>query len=223
VTLSKSDVTDLLDAIRAGGDLDVIRKGVELVFQALIEAEASEVVGAEGYERCAPEPLARLSLRLSAALAPQPQAGPASPSPNSATTATTTPGRSTGPTATAAGTATTTSTPEPPTSSSTKSRKTPPASSGADPYHHRAGDHFSTTPRDVILSPVGSSAHNAAAQDRQICRAAVGLARITPSVGRNSGRAPARAPDASPPRSPRHGNGGLGGRHRLTRRWRGNG
>jgi transposase-like protein len=51
VTLTKSDVTELLDAIRAGGDLDVIRKGVELVLQALIEAEASETIGAERYER----------------------------------------------------------------------------------------------------------------------------------------------------------------------------
>jgi transposase-like protein len=44
-------VSDLLDAIRAGGDIDVIRKGVELVLQALIDAEATEVVGAERYER----------------------------------------------------------------------------------------------------------------------------------------------------------------------------
>jgi hypothetical protein len=51
VTLSQSDVTELLAAIRAGGDLDVIRKGVELVLQALIEAEATEVIGAERYER----------------------------------------------------------------------------------------------------------------------------------------------------------------------------
>ena len=51
MTLTKSDVTELLDAIRAGGDLDVIRKGVELVLQALIEAEAAEVIGAERYER----------------------------------------------------------------------------------------------------------------------------------------------------------------------------
>jgi putative transposase len=51
VTLTKSDVTELLDAIRAGGDIDVIRKGVELVLQALIDAEAIEVVGAERYER----------------------------------------------------------------------------------------------------------------------------------------------------------------------------
>jgi putative transposase len=51
VTLTKSDVNALLDAIRAGGDIDVIRKGVELVLQALIDAEATEVIGAERYER----------------------------------------------------------------------------------------------------------------------------------------------------------------------------
>ena len=51
MTLTKSDVTELLDALRAGGDIDVVRKGVELVLQALIEAEAAEVVGAEPFER----------------------------------------------------------------------------------------------------------------------------------------------------------------------------
>jgi transposase-like protein len=51
VTLTQSDVTELLDAIRAGGDIDVIRKGVELVLQALIEAEATEHIGAVRYER----------------------------------------------------------------------------------------------------------------------------------------------------------------------------
>ena len=51
MTLTQSDVSDLLDAIRAGGDIDVIRKGVELVLQALIEAEATEVIGAARYER----------------------------------------------------------------------------------------------------------------------------------------------------------------------------
>jgi putative transposase len=50
VTLTKSDVTELLDAIRAGGDIDVICKGVELVLQALIDTEATEVIGAERYE-----------------------------------------------------------------------------------------------------------------------------------------------------------------------------
>ena len=46
MTLTQSDVTSLLGAIRAGGDIDIIRKGVELVLQALIEAEATEVIGA---------------------------------------------------------------------------------------------------------------------------------------------------------------------------------
>ncbi len=51
MTLTQSDVTELLDALRAGGDIDVIRKGVELVLQALIETEATEVIGAARYER----------------------------------------------------------------------------------------------------------------------------------------------------------------------------
>ncbi len=34
MTLTQSDLTCLLDAIRAGGDIDIIRKGVELVLQA---------------------------------------------------------------------------------------------------------------------------------------------------------------------------------------------
>jgi putative transposase len=51
VTLTKFDVNELLAAIRAGGDIDVIRKGVELVLQALIDAEAAEAIGAARYER----------------------------------------------------------------------------------------------------------------------------------------------------------------------------
>jgi putative transposase len=51
VTLTQFDVTSLLDAIRAGGDIDVIRKGVELILQALIETEATEVIGAQRFER----------------------------------------------------------------------------------------------------------------------------------------------------------------------------
>lgn len=51
MALSQSDVSDLLDAIRAGGDLDVVRRSVELVLQALIDVEATEVIGAEPHER----------------------------------------------------------------------------------------------------------------------------------------------------------------------------
>ena len=51
MALSQSDLIELLDAIRAGGDLDVVRRSVELVLQALIDAEATEVIGAEPHER----------------------------------------------------------------------------------------------------------------------------------------------------------------------------
>jgi hypothetical protein len=47
VALSQFDLIELLDAIRAGGDLDVVRRSVELVLQALIDVEATEVIGAE--------------------------------------------------------------------------------------------------------------------------------------------------------------------------------
>jgi putative transposase len=51
VALSQSDLMELLDAVRAGGDLDVVRAGVEFVLQALIDAELTEFIGAEPHER----------------------------------------------------------------------------------------------------------------------------------------------------------------------------
>ena len=51
MALSKSALSDLLDALRAGGDLDVIREGLALVLQALIDAEATQHIGARPYER----------------------------------------------------------------------------------------------------------------------------------------------------------------------------
>jgi putative transposase len=51
VALSQSDLMELLDAIRSGGDLDVVRTSVEMVLQALIDAEVTEVIGAEPHER----------------------------------------------------------------------------------------------------------------------------------------------------------------------------
>jgi putative transposase len=51
MALSKSALSDLLDALRAGGDLDVIREGLALVLQALIETEAAQQIGADRYER----------------------------------------------------------------------------------------------------------------------------------------------------------------------------
>ena len=53
MTLSDFDLSELLDAIRAGGDVDVIRSSVEMVLQALIDAEATEVIGAGPHERSA--------------------------------------------------------------------------------------------------------------------------------------------------------------------------
>ena len=51
MTLTQFDVHELLDAVRAGGDIDVIRAGVEFVLQALIDTEATEHIGAARYER----------------------------------------------------------------------------------------------------------------------------------------------------------------------------
>jgi putative transposase len=51
VTITHSDLNELLDAVRAGGDIDVVRKGVEVMLQALIDAEATAQIGAERFER----------------------------------------------------------------------------------------------------------------------------------------------------------------------------
>ena len=51
MALPQSALSELLDAIRAGGDLDVVRRGVQLLLQELIELEASGVIGAARYER----------------------------------------------------------------------------------------------------------------------------------------------------------------------------
>jgi transposase-like protein len=51
MTLSQSAVSDLLDAFRAGDGVDLIRESVQLVLQELIETEATELIGAERYER----------------------------------------------------------------------------------------------------------------------------------------------------------------------------
>jgi len=51
MTLSQSVATELLEAFRAGEGVDLIRESVRLVMQELIEAEATERVGAGRYER----------------------------------------------------------------------------------------------------------------------------------------------------------------------------
>jgi putative transposase len=51
MTLSQSALSELLEAIRAGGGLDLAREAYRLVAQELIELEATQVVGAARYER----------------------------------------------------------------------------------------------------------------------------------------------------------------------------
>jgi putative transposase len=53
MALDESAMTDLLAALRAGGGLDVVREALALVLQALIDAEATEVIGADRYQRSA--------------------------------------------------------------------------------------------------------------------------------------------------------------------------
>jgi putative transposase len=53
MALDQSALSELLDALRVGGDLDVVRDGLALVLQALIEAEAAQQIGAGRYERSA--------------------------------------------------------------------------------------------------------------------------------------------------------------------------
>jgi transposase-like protein len=51
MALNQSALNELLDALRVGGDLDVVREALALVLQALIEAEAAQQIGAHRYER----------------------------------------------------------------------------------------------------------------------------------------------------------------------------
>jgi hypothetical protein len=46
VALSQFDLSEALDALCAGGHVDLMRSSVEMVLQALIVAEATEVIGA---------------------------------------------------------------------------------------------------------------------------------------------------------------------------------
>ena len=51
MTLSQSALSDLLDAIRAGGSVDVMREAMTFVLRELIELEAAQTIGAGRYER----------------------------------------------------------------------------------------------------------------------------------------------------------------------------
>jgi putative transposase len=51
VAQQEFDLSELLDALRAGGDIDIIRRSVEMVLQALIDAELTATIGAAPHER----------------------------------------------------------------------------------------------------------------------------------------------------------------------------
>ncbi len=51
MALSQSALSELLDAIRAGGSADVMRDAMTLVLQQLIELEAAAAIGAGLHER----------------------------------------------------------------------------------------------------------------------------------------------------------------------------
>jgi hypothetical protein len=51
MALPQSAVSDLLEVLRAGQAVDLIRESVHTVLQELIEAEAAEAIGAIRYER----------------------------------------------------------------------------------------------------------------------------------------------------------------------------
>lgn len=63
MTITNADLQELLEAIRAGGDIDVVRRGVEYVLQALIDAEATARIGAERFERTATRTTQRNGMR----------------------------------------------------------------------------------------------------------------------------------------------------------------
>ena len=51
MALDKSVLSELADALKSGGVIDLVREAVRLVCQELIEAEATAHVGAGLYER----------------------------------------------------------------------------------------------------------------------------------------------------------------------------
>jgi transposase-like protein len=51
MALDQSSLSELLDALRAGGDLDFMRQATQVVLQALIDLAATQLIGAGRYER----------------------------------------------------------------------------------------------------------------------------------------------------------------------------
>jgi putative transposase len=64
MALDESAMTDLLAALRAGGGLDVVCEALGLVLQALINADATQHIGAGRYERSASRTTHRNGSRL---------------------------------------------------------------------------------------------------------------------------------------------------------------
>jgi putative transposase len=51
MALSQSALLEVLDALRAGESVDIVRDALQVMLQELIEAEATAVIGAERHER----------------------------------------------------------------------------------------------------------------------------------------------------------------------------
>ncbi|MGH9038475.1 MAG: IS256 family transposase, partial [Acidimicrobiia bacterium] len=51
MALDQSALMELLEALRAGGSIDVMRDALAFILQAFVDAEATSVIGAERYER----------------------------------------------------------------------------------------------------------------------------------------------------------------------------
>jgi putative transposase len=51
MALPQSAVSDLLEVLRTGEAVDLVRESVRMVLQELIEAEATQAIGAGPYER----------------------------------------------------------------------------------------------------------------------------------------------------------------------------
>lgn len=64
MTLIQSDFSELLDALRAGGDLDIVRELAAFVLQAFIDAEATEHIGVTRFKRSEHRAIQRNSNRV---------------------------------------------------------------------------------------------------------------------------------------------------------------
>ena len=82
MALSQSALSELLEAFRAGEGVDLIRESVRMALQELIEAEATEAIGAARYERS--DARARPNATVTAAVVDHPGRGRAAADPEAA-------------------------------------------------------------------------------------------------------------------------------------------